>query len=138
MAVRQGKLRDGVRQVDAAGRRWYTKAFKAQVVAACRQPGASVSRVSLEHGLNANLVRKWLRRAEGLAMGPSNGGAMRFVPVIAATADVTAPEGSLAAVATGKPEEADAVVLVEIGSARIRIGAGASPALVHAIVRALR
>jgi len=65
MAVRQGKLRDGVRQVDAAGRRWYTKAFKAQVVAACRQPGASVARVSLEHGLNANLVRKWLRRAAG-------------------------------------------------------------------------
>ena len=31
---------------------------KAEVVAACEQPGASISRVALAHGLNANLVRK--------------------------------------------------------------------------------
>jgi transposase len=34
--------------------------FKAQVLAACRQPGASVAAVALAHGLNVNLVRKWL------------------------------------------------------------------------------
>jgi transposase len=137
MAVRQGKLRDGVRQVDAAGRRWYTKAFKAQVVAACRAPGTSVARVSLEHGLNANLVRKWLRRAEGALEGHARD-AMRFVPVIAVASDVAMPEGTGAAVAEGAAIDADAVVVVELGAARIRIGAAASPALVHAIVRALR
>jgi transposase-like protein len=137
MAVGQVKVRDGVRQVDAAGRRWYTQAFKAQVVTACRQPGASVARVALEHGLNANLVRKWLRQGDGAAVARSNGG-MHFVPVIAAATDLATAEGTCAALATGKRIEADTVAVVELGSARIRIGAAASPALVHAIMRALR
>jgi transposase len=34
--------------------------FKAAVIAECERPGASVSAVSLSHGLNVNLVRKWL------------------------------------------------------------------------------
>jgi transposase len=136
MAVRQVKVRDGVRQVDAAGRRWYTQAFKAQVVTACRQPGASVARVALEHGLNANLVRKWLRHGDGAAVGRANG-AMHFVPVIAAATDLTTGEGACAA-AMHDRGSSDTVAVVELGSARIRIGAAASPALVHAIVRALR
>ena len=42
------------------GRRVYSAEFKAEVLALCGQPGASVAAVSLAHGLNANLVRKWL------------------------------------------------------------------------------
>lgn len=34
--------------------------FKSQVLADCEQPGASVAAVALAHGLNVNLVRKWL------------------------------------------------------------------------------
>jgi transposase len=41
-------------------RRTHGAEFKAQVLAECRQPGASVAAVALAHGLNANLVRKWL------------------------------------------------------------------------------
>jgi len=43
-------------------RRSYPKSFKAQVVEECTQPGASVAGVALSHGLNANLVHKWIRR----------------------------------------------------------------------------
>ena len=35
--------------------------LKRQVVLACQQPGASVAGVALAHGLNANLVRRWLQ-----------------------------------------------------------------------------
>ena len=38
----------------------YPKAFKAQVVQECLQPGASVSSVAIRHGINANVIRKWL------------------------------------------------------------------------------
>ncbi|GAA0782486.1 hypothetical protein GCM10009108_25300 [Castellaniella ginsengisoli] len=38
--------------------------MKAQIVAQCRQPGVSVAGVALSHGINANLVRKWIRQAE--------------------------------------------------------------------------
>jgi len=41
-------------------RRRHDAQLKADVIAACREPGASVAAVALAHGLNANLVRKWL------------------------------------------------------------------------------
>jgi transposase len=41
-------------------RRVHGAEFKAQVLAECQKPGASVAAVALAHGLNVNLVRKWL------------------------------------------------------------------------------
>jgi len=38
----------------------YPKQFKAQVVQECLQPGASISSVAISHGINANVIRKWL------------------------------------------------------------------------------
>ena len=43
------------------GRSVYDAAAKAQLVALCLQPGASVSRLARECGVNANQVRRWLR-----------------------------------------------------------------------------
>jgi transposase len=42
-------------------RRRHSEEFKAQVAVACRQPGVSVAAVALAHGLNANLVRRWIK-----------------------------------------------------------------------------
>jgi transposase-like protein len=41
--------------------RQFSPSFKAQIVAACQQPGASVARVSQAHAINANIVHRWLR-----------------------------------------------------------------------------
>ena len=41
-------------------RRMHGAEYKAAVLAECAQPGASVAAVALAHGLNVNLVRKWL------------------------------------------------------------------------------
>ncbi|WP_080399294.1 transposase [Pseudomonas syringae] len=38
----------------------YTKIFKAQVVQECLQSEAFIASVALGHGINANLVRKWI------------------------------------------------------------------------------
>lgn len=43
------------------GRSVYDAAAKAQLVALCLQPGASVSRLARECGINANQVSRWLR-----------------------------------------------------------------------------
>jgi len=49
-------------------RRRHSAEFKAQVVQACRQPGVSIASVALAHGLNANLLRRWLvERSAGAA-----------------------------------------------------------------------
>ena len=45
-------------------RRRYTDEFKAEVVAACQGPGVSVAAIALMHKLNANLLRRWLEKAE--------------------------------------------------------------------------
>lgn len=49
----------------------YSEAFKAQIVAACEEPGVSTAAVALANGLNANLVRRWvaLSRGEGGSAG---------------------------------------------------------------------
>jgi transposase len=44
-------------------RRPHSEAFRAQVLSECSQPGASVAAIALAHGLNANLVHKWRRKA---------------------------------------------------------------------------
>lgn len=41
-------------------RRSHSAEFKGKVIQACAEPGASVAAVALAHGLNANLVRRWL------------------------------------------------------------------------------
>ena len=40
-------------------RRRHSDELKAKVLAACDEPGASISGVALAHGLNTNLVRNW-------------------------------------------------------------------------------
>lgn len=58
---------DTISQTHPLGRRHrrsYERAFKADVVAACQQPGISVAAVALSHGLNANLLRRWVAEHE--------------------------------------------------------------------------
>ncbi|WP_339846225.1 transposase [uncultured Halopseudomonas sp.] len=40
-------------------RRRYSAAFKAQILAECDHPGASVAGVAIRHSLNPNMVQKW-------------------------------------------------------------------------------
>ena len=46
------------------GRSVYDETAKSELVALCRQPGASVSRLARECGVNANQVSRWLREHE--------------------------------------------------------------------------
>jgi transposase len=48
-------------------RRRHSAELKAKVLAACDEPGASISGVALAHGLNTNLVRKW-RTGRGIKL----------------------------------------------------------------------
>lgn len=67
-------------EVKSASRRMHGDELKAEVIAACRTAGASVAAVARSHGLNANLVHKWLRNS-----------ALSSAPHAAAVASVDAP-----------------------------------------------
>lgn len=81
-------------------RRQYSAEFKSELVTACRQPGISIASVALAHGLNANLLRRWITEHERSAVTaphvPTWGRSAQyersagFVPV--AVAPTTAPE----------------------------------------------
>ena len=70
--------------VNQKPRRRHSEQFKAQVLAACAEPGASISAVALSLGVNANLVHQW-RRGRGfkanqaVASGPASKPAAQFV-----------------------------------------------------------
>jgi len=53
-------------------RRKHSAESKAQVVAACSQPGVSIAAVAMANGVNANLARRWLingERRDGARLG---------------------------------------------------------------------
>ena len=77
--------------------------IKSKVQAECRQPGASVSAVALAHGLNANLVHKWLR-----GQGLQRAGLTADVPAGGAPAKTTraAPVAALQFVPLHMPDPA--------------------------------
>jgi transposase len=45
-------------------RRSHSEAFKAEAVAACRQPGMSIAAAAMARAINANLLRRWVVEAE--------------------------------------------------------------------------
>ncbi|MFX8098745.1 transposase, partial [Acinetobacter baumannii] len=49
-----------------AGRSWrrHSAEFKSRVIELARQPGVSTAAVALSNGLNANMLRRWVREAD--------------------------------------------------------------------------
>ena len=77
-------------------RRRHSDELKATVLAACDEPGASISGVALAHGLNTNLVRKW-RSGRGVKRV-----GMAITPMAASSAPA-APSATAAFVAIEMP-----------------------------------
>lgn len=49
-----------VERMGRQGRRRHSAQFKQAVIGECLRPGVSMAAVALRHGLNANMVRKWV------------------------------------------------------------------------------
>jgi transposase len=78
------------RTTQAPKRRFYSPELKLQVVGACAQPGASIAGVALQHGINANIVHRWLREH---SQGTLVNRPQSFVPVtLGAATEAAAPQ----------------------------------------------
>ncbi len=66
-------------------RRYYSAELKEQILLECAQPSASVAKVAMAHGINANIVHGWrkLAREANMPLLPPPS----FVPVTVAAAD---------------------------------------------------
>jgi len=77
-------------------RRAHSDEFKADAVAAASQPGVSMASVALARGINANLLRRWVRDAEVVptrALEQASRPVPAFVPV--QLPDAAAPIGEI-------------------------------------------
>ncbi len=67
-------------------RRQYSAALKAQVVAECDAPGASVAKVAMSHGINANVVHRWRQLVrDGKSQTPAKTGEFLSLPLVVDT-----------------------------------------------------
>ena len=70
---------------------------KAQAAAECARPGVSIAAIALHHGINANLLRRWLVQAGGLGderasvTRKSSTALEAFIPVAVAGHDEVQP-----------------------------------------------
>jgi transposase len=62
-------------------RRRHSSELKALVLGQCAKPGASVARVAMAHGLNANVVHKWRRQSDGGSAKSKNREVSTFIPL---------------------------------------------------------
>ena len=65
-------------------RRRYSRELKARILAECTMPGASVAKVAMAHGINANIVHGWRKLAREVEVAPVV--PQEFVPVAVAPA----------------------------------------------------
>ena len=117
-------------QERARTRRTYALQFKRDVVAQCLKPRASVSAIALSHGINANVIRKWLPRCASTA----STALATMLPVNIESAAVTvAPRPR---VSSTKAQSRPPIELI-LNDATVRVPAGFNPAELHSIVQIL-
>ena len=100
-----------------APRRRHSADFKMEVVSACGKSGAAVAAVALAFGLNANLVRQWLR-----GRGFKQAGGALTVPAETTRSQQFVPL-SLPAAATAKAEAGanEGDIRVEVRRANLQV-----------------
>ena len=121
-------------QVKPARRR-YTASFRRELVERCLQPDASVSRIALENGINANVVFRWrrehLRAIPGVAQHGAAQAVLLPVKLAAATRSESASVSSCSPVPTG-------VIEIDIGAARVRLRGAVDDANLRCVLHTLK
>ena len=117
-------------------RRRHTAEFKRELVERCLQPGASVSGIALQNGVNANVLFRWRRehvcsasRGQDRSVAPAV-----LLPVeVATTAAIETKPEKVAA----RPPETAGVIEIDIGIARVRLRGSVDESNVRCVLQAL-
>lgn len=83
------------------GRCRYDPQAKLELVRECLKPGVSVAKMALQHGINANLLRKWITKSfDRNTMGTPPAGTMKALEAPNAFVAVKVESGALPSKAT--------------------------------------
>lgn len=115
-------------------RRHHERAFKAKLVELSLQPGASVSAIAMEHGINANMLftwrRTWLRGASAAASPEPALLPVRIEPQELRPAAANLPQAT--------PATAGGLIELEIAGAKLRLRGNVHEDSLRSVLRALR
>ena len=130
------------------GRNLYEPSAKRKLVEACLEPGVSISGMALAHGLNTNVLRKWLTRARALgAVGGDSKldrhaqSAPKLLPVtvlLEPTIAAQAASTASAAKASSTLGNHAGRINIEIGDARIVVDASVNAAALTTVLDCVR
>ena len=117
-------------------RQHYSAGFKTDLIARATAPGASVSAVAREHGINANQLFKWIAsaRKRGTLGAASTPTAAMMVPV---GVSLPAPHAATPPRPSGTPTVSASALEVELPVATLRFSSTWEPGSVAALVRLL-
>jgi transposase len=118
------------------GRRRWSVDEKARIVEETLAPGAVVSEVARRHGLLPQQLFGWRREARR----PDEGGMepVSFVPAVAAAADQERAGRPEPRARRGRRRASASGIELEINGVAVRVGPGASPKAIGAVIRALK
>lgn len=116
------------------GKRVYVHGFKLAVVRRCMQPGVSVAAVALEHGINANLLRKWIDKHGAEA---SNSNAMALLPVTIDAGDIGAMRQAEKVPEPTVPHEVPSCIEIDLCGARVTLRGEVEPRRLRLVLDAL-
>ena len=126
------------RDREKRSRRQHDRAFKEELVRQSLEPGASVSGIALDRGINANMLFKWRRehlRAAGRRAGPTV-----LLPVeVAPPAEIVAVSApNVPTTTTPKPAPRNGVIELEIAGVQLRVRGAVDENSLCSVLRALR
>lgn len=117
------------------GRRRWSVAEKERITAEAMEPGAVVSEIARRHGMSPQHLFTWRRLAIREA-GLAGGAPSLFVPAM--IVPPTGPPGPEPRAQRTRRRSASSGIELEIDGVAVRVGAGASPKAIAAVIRALK
>jgi transposase len=120
-------------RTNRTGRRTYSREYKLEVAEQCIAAGASLASVALSHGINANVVRKWVvQHRTGRLAAKLKKQMMLPVRIDPGGQVVDRPT-----ISTRSRQATAGVIEIEFEAARIRIRGGVDAQALRTVLEAL-
>lgn len=129
---------NGVR-VNRTGRRTFALQYKLDVVRQCSKPGVSVAGIALAHGINANLVRRWVVRHRRAAIDATAKPGTMVLPVTIQTGTSVLEARAVDAIdaSTKRRQVGIATIEIELYGARIHLRNGVDAQVLRSVLDVL-
>ncbi len=123
-----------VERTKSNGKRIFATAFKRWIVEEARRPGASIARLAMQHGVNANQLHRWMRLPQWRGDGVPSAAVLLPVSIDVGPTPITSTPVTAAPV----PVTPATPIEIELGGGTVRVLPGVDAGLLRTVLAALR